>query len=206
MNLDFLEHCMNTNKGFFFYFALGTLLFLGMNCFPAFGNKKKNKGEAIQEGMTLPQFTLKAPDSSDEQKYLGLNDLKSFSLSQIPAKIIIFEVFSIYCPHCRIQAPVLNKVYKLIQQDPQLINGIKMLGLAAAADKRKVDRWKQALHVPFPIIPDPETIIWKKIGKPGVPCTLVLTSNGKVLLAHYGSAEDKEEFFRRIIKIYKEQK
>ncbi len=155
--------------------------------------------------MSLPQFTLNAPGSSDEQKYLGLKDMEPFSWSQISAKIIIMELFSFYCPHCRKQGPVLNQIYTFIQQDTTLANGIKMLGIAAGGDQSKVDMWKSSLHVPFPLYPDPDTSIWQKLGKPGVPCTLIVTNSGKVLAVHYGATENTDELFRQIKEIYEKQ-
>jgi len=196
MSKEYLTLCL---------FLSALAVFLGYGSASAIGDKESNKVKTISEGMILPQFTLNAPGSSDEQKYLGLKDMEPFPWSQISAKIIILEIFSFYCPHCRKQGPVLNKIYKFIQQDPELANNIKMLGLAAGGDQSKVDMWRSSLHVPFPLYTDPDTSIWQKLGKPGVPCTLIVTSSGKVLAVHYGATEDTEEFFRQIKKIYEEQ-
>jgi peroxiredoxin len=168
--------------------------------------KESKKAQTISPGMNLPQFMLNLPDSESEQKYLGLEEVKSFNLLQIPAKIIVLEIFSIYCPHCRLQAPELNKVYNFIKQDSELSNGIKMVGIAAGARKNEVAGWKKTLHVPFPLFPDAETTIWKKFGKPGVPCTLVVSGSGKVLAAHFGHTPNIEDFFCQVKKFYHEQR
>ena len=187
-------------------FILSICIYLSLSCFPAFGGKESEEIKTISTGMNLPQFMLDAPGSANEKEYLGLAELKPFSLSQISAGIIVLEIFSIYCPHCRNQASVLNNVYKFIKQDPHLSNGIKMVGIAAGARKSETEGWKTTLHVPFPLFPDPETTIWQKLGKPGVPCTLLVTSTGKVLATHLGATEDIEVFFREIKKHYNEQK
>ena len=197
---------MNNKKLTACFFALAAIICWGLNSGSAIGDEKADKVETVDTGMTLPQFELNAPGSSDEQTYLGLKDRAPFSWSQISAEIIIMEIFSIYCPHCRKQGPVLNKIYKFIQEDPALKDGIKMIGIAAGGDQKKVDRWKTTLHVPFPLYPDPETTIWQKLGKPGVPCTLIVTDSGKIMAVHYGATEDTEDFFRQIKKIYEEQK
>ncbi len=187
------------------FFVSAIIVFLSYGSASAGEDKKSNKIKTISEGMILPQFELNAPGSSEEQEYLGLKDLKPFFWSQISAKILVMEIFSFYCPHCRKQGPVLNKIYRFIQQDDSLANGIKMLGVAAGGDKSKVDMWKSSLHVPFPLFTDPDTSIWQKLGKPGVPCTLIVTIRGKVLAVHYGASEDTEDFFREIKKFYEEQ-
>jgi len=197
---------MNNKKLTVCFFALAVIIFWGLNSVSALGDEKADKVEIVDVGMTLPQFQLNAPVSSSEQKYLGLEDSEPFSWSQISAKIIILEIFGIYCPHCRKQGPILNKIYKFIQEDPALKAGIKMIGVAAGGDQKKVDRWKTTLHVPFPLYPDPETTIWQKLGKPGVPCTLIVANSGKIIAVNYGATENTEDFFRQIKKIYEAQK
>lgn len=185
---------------------LSFVIYLILPCFPAFGGEGPEEAKAISSGMDLPQFVLDAPGSTDEREYLGVTESRPFSVSQISAKIIVLELFSIYCPHCRKQAAVLNKIYEFIKQDPQLSNGIKMVGIAAGARKSETDGWKTSLNVPFPLFPDQETTIWQKLGKPGVPCTLIVTSTGKVLATHLGATEDIEVFFREIRQYYNEHK
>ena len=197
---------MNNKKLTVCFFALMVILCWGLNSVSALGDEEADKVEIVDVGMTLPQFQLNAPVSSSEQKYLGLEDSEPFSWSQISAKIIILEIFGIYCPHCRKQGPILNKIYKFIQEDPALKAGIKMIGVAAGGDQKKVDRWKTTLHVPFPLYPDPETTIWQKLGKPGVPCTLIVANSGKIIAVNYGATENTEDFFRQIKKIYEAQK
>jgi hypothetical protein len=187
-------------------FTLAVLSCWGLNLPSAFGDEKKGKDKILSTGKILPKFQLNAPGSLDEQKYLGLEDSEPFYWSQISAEIIILEIFSIYCPHCRQQGPVLNRIYKFIQEDAALKDGIKMIGVAAGGDQEKVGRWKTTLHVPFPLFPDPETTLWQKLGKPGVPCTLIFTKSGKILAIHYGATENTENFFREIKKLYEEGK
>lgn len=187
------------------FLAFLVSIYMSLSSTLAFGNKQENSVKTISIGMNLPQVALDLQGSSDKKKYLGLEDFESFSFSQISAKIIVLEIFSFYCPHCRNQAPVLNKIYNFIQQDPALTKGIKMIGVAAGTDQSKVDVWKTTLHVPFPLFPDPETTIWQKFGKPGVPCTLIATKSGKVLAVHYGASEDPEKLFRQIKNFYEEQ-
>ena len=172
---------------------------------PVCGAAEEEGEKAFSVGKTLPQFTLDAPASAKERKYLGVKEGKTFSLTQLPAKIVVLEIFQVTCHHCRKQAPILNKVYKLIRQDSAMRNDIKMLGLAAKGTEDLVGLWRRQLRVPFPLFTDPELEIWKKIGKPGTPCTMVLTSNAKVLSAHLGELKDSGKFFSEIKAFYKNQ-
>jgi hypothetical protein len=62
-----------------------------------YGAQNSKKSKVISAGETLPDFRLCGPDSASAQKYLGLKTPDCFSLSQIPAKIILLEVFLLYC-------------------------------------------------------------------------------------------------------------
>lgn len=174
-------------------------ILLGLSCYPAYG------AETVSSGQNLPQFTLDVPDSVELQEYLGLKNLKSFSISQIPAKLILLEVFSIYCHVCHKQAPLVNKLYKFIQEDSDLRNDIKIIGIGAGGKPRDLVPYEKKFRVPFPVFPDPYLDIHKKLGSPGVPFIIVVTNAGKVLFTHVGLIEDAEEFFGQIKKFHKQQ-
>lgn len=76
--------------GFIISGLLICILF-GLTSFPAYAKPSK---DAIQAGMTMPAFTLPKPMSSGDQKYLGLDSRAPFTISQLPAKLVLIEVFS----------------------------------------------------------------------------------------------------------------
>lgn len=161
--------------------------------------------EVIAVGKSLPQVLLDSPTSGEEKQYLGLKNLKSFSISQIPAKLILIEIFSFYCPICHKQAPIANKLYKFIQQDPELSKDIKMMGIGAGNNSKEVDAYKANFRVSFPLFCDPNYKIHKKLGEPRTPFTILANRNGKILLTHFGVIEDTDEFMSKIRKTLKQQ-
>jgi thiol-disulfide isomerase/thioredoxin len=79
---------------------------------PAYGENK------IKTGMDFPDITLEGSDCIDGGQYLGVKNNERFmDISKIPAKLIIIEFFNVYCPVCQKQAPVANKLYKIIQRN-----------------------------------------------------------------------------------------
>jgi peroxiredoxin len=160
--------------------------------------------EKISPGTTLPQFTLTAPDGPEIKEYLGLKNLKAFTLSQIPAKFILIEFFSLYCPICHKQAPAANKIYKVIRQDPQLNKDIKMIGIGTGNNQREIEAFKTNLRVPFPLFTDIDFKIHKKFGEPRTPFTILTTNKGKVLFIHSGVVEDTDDFIGKIKKFHEQ--
>jgi len=67
-------------------FLLGTLLFFTAVAALAAGK--------VNVGPNLPPFILEKPGSAEVQKYLGLQKMEPFGLSQIQGKMVIIEVMS----------------------------------------------------------------------------------------------------------------
>ncbi len=160
--------------------------------------------EAISVGMSLPQFVLEASDTIEAKQYLGVKNPKSFPISQISAKIILIEVFSFYCPICHKQAPIVNRIYKFIQQNPELSTDIKIIGIGAGNNQKEIEIYRAKYKTPFPLFSDPNFKIHKKIGEPRTPFTILVDNKGKVLLTHFGVVENAEEFFSKIKNIHKQ--
>ena len=154
-------------------------------------------------GKTLPLFELEKPQSTKVQKYLGLESLKPFRLSQIPCKLTIIEVFSVLCQVCQKNAPQTNQLYKFIQSDPGLKKDVKMLGIGIGDDWEGLAVFKKMFRTAFPLFPDSENKIFELLGEPKVPLLLLTNKDGKVIYSHAGLMKSKETL-GEIKKLYKE--
>ncbi len=161
-------------------------------------------GKAIAVGETVPQFSLDTPKSVKEKKYLGLQNTEPFSLSQLPAKLVLVEIFSTTCGSCKKSAPGMNKLFKFIQNDKKLNNDLKMLAIGQGDSAIKVGAWRKKYNVKFPLFPDQKRIVFRKLGTPGTPYTVLINnSSGKVLYAHGGEIKDIGEFLAELKKFQK---
>lgn len=178
---------------------LATLFILSLCCGPVRG------AEPVAAGMDLPRITLQPPESAEARKYLGLKGPDPFSLSDIPAKLILMEVFYILCLDCQKTAPDLNKLFTFIRNDPELRENLKMFGLGIRSDHKKLRVYGSQFRVTFPLLPDPENEVFEKLGEPKIPCLILANSRGKVLLTHDGPLKSAEGFFSEIKKLYQQQ-
>jgi hypothetical protein len=69
------------------YLQLLTGLLFILQCPSAFGAP----ANPLSVGSQLPQFTMGAPQSQEEQKYLGLKSIEPFTLSSIGSKLVLIE-------------------------------------------------------------------------------------------------------------------
>jgi hypothetical protein len=161
--------------------------------------------QAISLNKPLPQITLNLSDDSSAKQYLGIKNAETVLISRIPAKLILIEVFSLYCPICHKQAPVANKIYKYIHQNPELDKDVRIIGIGAGNNQKEVGVFRDTFRVQFPLFADQDFIIHKKLGEPRTPVTILATKNGKVLAIHQGVIEDVDGFLQSIKKIHGQQ-
>jgi peroxiredoxin len=181
------------NKKFVFYWLLGTF-------FVVSGSIENDAWAAqdLPQVAIIPQISLATPDSAEMKAYLGLDDAKTFTISQIPAKIMIIEFFSVFCPVCHRQAPRANSIFKLIQSDDRLKKDVKMLGIGFGNQENQLPVYARNFNVTFPLFADPEKTIQKKIAVENIPLTVVTDRSGKVLASHLGVIQDVDRFFREL--------
>ncbi|MFC1857424.1 peroxiredoxin family protein [Thermodesulfobacteriota bacterium] len=143
-----------------FLLVIIALFFLGCTSHTGFGKKSK---QPLPEGSKLPRVQLSPPMTDSERRYLGLADEKVFDMGQISTDVVLIEILNMYCPYCQKAAPRVNELYQLISEDPDLKDRIKIIGIGATNSQYEVDTFKKKYEVPFPIFPDQERIIYKKL-------------------------------------------
>jgi len=109
-------------------------------------------------------FLLTAPTQEIHQQYLGISSDKSFSLGEIKARVVIIEIFSMYCPICQREAADVNELFRLIQENPALRDKIKLIGIGAGNSEFEVDFFREKYHIEFPLFSDRDFLIHKKVG------------------------------------------
>jgi len=161
-------------------------------------NKPPAKGE------TLPVFNLPIPKSPAEKAYLGLSGDGLFKIPQIKAKVVIVEIYSMYCPYCQKDAPGINELYNLIEKNPDLKNKIKMIGIGAGNTSFEVETYKKTYQVPFPLFPDKDFAIHNACGEVRTPYFIVVKINDdgthQIVHAQLGNYPGAEPFLEIILK------
>lgn len=121
------------------------------------------------EGAKLPDIRLAIPDDAGYQAYLGITGEGSFSLPQIKAKVVIIEIFSMYCPHCQREAPSVNDLFSKIQENKNLKDRVKLVGIGVGNSPFEVAYFKKTYAIQFPLFPDGDFIVHKQLGEVRTP-------------------------------------
>jgi peroxiredoxin len=156
------------------------------------------------KGEVFPSIKLPMPKNMDEKRYLGLSEAGAFRVSQIKAKVVIIEIYSLYCPHCEAFAQEVNALYQMIELIPGLQDQIKMIGIAAGNSPLEVEAFREKHEVPFPLFPDEDFAIHKMLGEVRTPYFFVIKikkdRTNEILYSEPGSFGIAENFLQIILK------
>jgi peroxiredoxin len=186
-------------------------LFLLPAVFLVFAN---GNGHAVQPptvGGKLPDFALSIPADANDKAYLNLPSSmiffggSGFKVPQINAPVVILQVFSMYCPHCQDDAPNVNALYKLIENNPATKGKVKIIGIGAGNNPYEVRLFKKRYQIPFALFPDADFSIHKKLGEVRTPYFMVIRiqpdGSHKVVYSHLASFGDPDQFLNTVIKL-----
>jgi peroxiredoxin len=182
------------------------LLILSSSLAPAWA---KEKTKVVTAGDFFPDFAFPMTLTTGEIEYLGLPTKflglikgDTFSLKDIKGDLVVLEYMNKYCFSCQLQAPVLNQVYEMVGQDPQLRGRVKFLSIAAGNNQTEANSFKAEKGVQFPIIPDSKFLAYEAIGDPGAtPFTLMIRKTDSGLLVarvKIGLTREAQRFMKEI--------
>jgi len=173
------------------------ITFVLMFAFPIFA-----VSEPPAEGGPLPVIKLPIPKSPEQKNYLGLTGEGSFTIPKIKARVVIIEIFSMYCPYCQKEAPTVNELYNAVENNPDLKGKIKIIGIGAGNTPMEVDVFRKKYQIAFPLFPDVDYSIHKVCGEVRTPYFIAvkINENGthEVIYSKLGGLQDVNQFLELI--------
>jgi hypothetical protein len=123
------------------------------------------------KGGKLPLISLPIPKNQNDKLYLGLSVSGEgfFRINQIKAKALLIKIFNLYCPICQDTATAMGDLFHQIENNPDLKNKIKLIGIGAGNNLLEVEVFRQDHHLPFPIFPDENFKIHQALGEVRTP-------------------------------------
>jgi peroxiredoxin len=157
-------------------------------------------------GGQLPDIKLAMPKDSGDKSYLGLSfGFGSLRIPQVKAQVVIVEIFSMYCPYCQKEAPVVNELYAKIEKNPALKGKIKLIGIGVGNSLYEVGVFKKKYNVPFPLFADADYVIHKQVGEVRTPYFIGVKINPdgshQIFYSKLGAFEGVDQFLATVIKL-----
>lgn len=156
---------------------------------------------ALEVGAPFPDIALQGHFTPDQKTRLGLEGDGPFRLSDVKARHVLIEVFSMYCPHCQREAPDMNRLAARIA-DMRPEGGIALLGLGVGNTQTEVDLFRETFSVSFALATDPGLETHKALGEPGTPHFFLVSLRDRgtpvVLLSRTGRMSGVDDFIAEI--------
>jgi peroxiredoxin len=169
----------------------------------ALGGLAFSAGSTPAKGGKLPAIRLPIPTDSDEKMYLGLSKDGFFEIPQIKAQGVLIKIFNIYCPVCQSSALAMAKLYRQIENSPDLKNKIKLIGIGAGNTPTEIEVFKQTHNIPFPIFSDEDFTIHNLLGEVRIPSfiTIRIEKDGShgIVHTHLGGLTDTTLFLASMV-------
>ena len=149
--------------------------------------KDKNQFPKQQNiGTKLGQY---APDFETEY----LNGEK-FKLSELKGKPIVLNFWATWCPPCRREMPLLQKLH----DEGKII----VVGVNLQEDKKTINEFIEKLNITFPIVLDKDKSIEARYNVLLKPTTYFIDKNGIILDKKYGelTESDLKERIQKLLK------
>jgi peroxiredoxin len=157
------------------------------------------------EGTQIPQLILPTPQNVDHRRYLRLDGGESFQVSDIKTSVVIIEIYSLYCPYCQNEAPLLNELYQTIEKDEYFRGKIKLIGIGAGNSSFEVEAYRTTYNVAFPLFSDNDFRIHKSLGETRTPYFIAIKINDdgshKVIYSKLGGMKDAKGFLKLIAEL-----
>jgi peroxiredoxin len=156
-------------------------------------------------GERLPPFKLPIPLDAGAERYLGLSGPGQFTIAQIEAKVVIIQIFSMYCPVCQKEAFRVNKLYSTIQKRKNLKDKIKMIGIGTGNTPFEVGFFQKKYEVHFPLFSDENLSIHQILGELRTPYFIGVKINkdgsNEVFYSRLGQFRDVNSFLKRMVEL-----
>ncbi|HOK07181.1 MAG TPA: TlpA disulfide reductase family protein [Syntrophales bacterium] len=129
----------------------------------------------------------------------------SFVLPKPRDGAVIIQIFSMYCPYCQRNAPTVNRLYEKILSDPRLRDKLRLVGIGVGNSPFEVDLFRNRYRVAFPLYPDGDYRVHKKLGEPRTPYFIVVKINPdgthRIVYSRLGEIGDPEAFLNEVLNL-----
>ena len=126
---------------------------------------------------TFPDLSFQNILSSGDRMYLGISGKASFTFREITADLIIIDLTNTYCFKCKENIPVLNEVFREIENSSPLKGKVKIVSIAIGNTRNEIESYKREHKPLYPLIADPFFAVHKALGSPRVPYSLFIKSD-----------------------------
>jgi thiol-disulfide isomerase/thioredoxin len=137
---------------------------------------------------SLPRFEASAPGDASVAgaERLGLGDLAG--------RVVLVNFWATWCEPCEQEMPAMERLYRALPRDR-----FELIAVAIDDEPGKVGAFVERYALTFPILLDPDKQVSARYQTMGVPESLLVDGNGRIVERYVGPREwDAPEYVDRI--------
>lgn len=112
---------------------------------------------------------------------------EKFSLKQFRGKVILLNFWATWCPPCRMEIPILNKIYKTYKK-----TGFEIIAISLDTDIERLKTFLKENTVDFLVLYDKKGTVGFKYKVEVVPTSFLLDKNHILRQIYIGIINEKQ--------------
>ena len=123
---------------------------------------------SVEGGAQAPDFSLPT-------------DNGTVSLQSLAGKVVLVDFWATWCGPCQRSFPWLRAMH-----ERYAAAGLDIVAINLDKDHQAAERFLDKYPAPFTVAFDPAAVTAKEFGVPGMPTTVLIGADGKILYVHTG--------------------
>lgn len=122
---------------------------------------------------------------------------ETVSLASLRGKVVYVHLWATWCAPCRVEMPALERMYEDLRDE-----GFELLAATIddPKDEAKIQAFREEFGLSFPILRDPERLVYSQYGATAVPETYLIDAEGRLAEAYIGPRDWDEPRYARTIR------
>ena len=139
----------------------------------------------VTRGASAPAFDLATLSQEGDGK---------LSLASLEGKVVLVNFWATWCKPCEREMPAMERLYNALPRD-----GFEMVAVSIDESMEEVASFQDSYQLSFPIVLDPGKRVNAAYQTMGVPESLLIDADGKIVERYVGPREwDAPEYVDRI--------
>jgi peroxiredoxin len=150
----------------------------------------------IVRGSEAPDFELPRLEPQGPAAESAAPDAEhgTLSLSDLEGRVVLLNFWATWCEPCESEMPAMERLYREIPRDR-----FELVAVSIDAERGAVEAFQEEYQLSFPIVLDRDQATYKTYQTMGVPESLLIDQQGRVVERYVGPKEwDAREYVDRL--------